>query len=242
MTYNVHHGVGADGRLSLGRVAEVIRRLDPQLVALQEVDVGRRRSGVVDQPRSIADIVGMRSIFGETIRTDGGRYGNAFLSRWPVDLVRSATLPTLKAVPTLEPRGAMSVAVSTPGGASLHVVNTHLGLRHAERSAQMRALIEEDWLEPGHGSAGTVMCGDFNCGPASGPHRLACGLLRDVRRLTGRRRGMGTWPSLFPLFALDHVMVGPGIEVLDVQVPRDRFARLASDHLPVLVTIRIPVE
>jgi endonuclease/exonuclease/phosphatase family metal-dependent hydrolase len=239
MSYNVHRGVGVDGRLSLGRVAEVIRRSDAHVVALQEVDVGRTRTGSVDQPAVLAALVGMWATFGQTMRADSGTYGNAILSRWPAELLRSTALPSLPAIPSLEPRGAMSVAIETPSGAILHVVNTHLGLRRAERSAQMRAILEDDWLCADGGSAGTVMCGDFNCGPTSAPHRLACGKLQDVRALTGRRRGLATWPSFLPMFALDHVMVGPGIEVLDVEVPRDRFVRRASDHLPVVVTLRL---
>src|SRR6188768_47680 len=93
MTYNVHGCIGTDRRLDAGRVAQVIASCDPDVVALQELDVGRTRSGAMDQPRAIADRLGLHMDFLSARDCDGGRYGNAVLSRHDVVLVRGACLP-----------------------------------------------------------------------------------------------------------------------------------------------------
>lgn len=239
MTYNIRHGRGFDGRTSIGRIAQVIRRADVDVAALQEVDVGRSRSGGIDQAARLGELLSMQPLFAQTMYVRGGLYGNAVLSRWPARLVRTEVLPTITSLPPLEPRAAMSVVVETPHGGALHVVNTHLGLRRAERSAQIDALLSQDWLVPGERSAGTVLCGDFNCGPGSHPHRLACGLMRDAVGAVGGRRWSRTFPAVLPILRLDHLLVGPGIEVLSAAVPRDRLVRRASDHLPIVATLRL---
>lgn len=133
----------------------------------------------------------------------------------------------------------MSVVVELPDGGALHVVNTHLGLRRAERSAQIDALLSQNWLGWGERSVGTVVCGDFNCGPGSHAHRLACGLMRDAVGAVGGRRRSRTWPALLPLLRLDHLLVGPGVDVLSAAVPRDPLVRRASDHLPIVATLHL---
>ena len=106
MTYNVHGCVGRDGRLSPQRVAEVIAGAGPDVVALQELDVGRRRSGSRNQAREVADALGMAFHFHPALRVEEENYGDAILSRLPMRLVRAGALP---AGPRggAEPRGAL---------------------------------------------------------------------------------------------------------------------------------------
>jgi endonuclease/exonuclease/phosphatase family metal-dependent hydrolase len=112
LSYNMHHGEGVDGQLDLKRIAGVIRSVKPDLVALQEVDKNARRTGVVDQPAVLAELTGMNVAFGGNIKLQGGRYGNAVLSRFPITAVQNHRLPNVAAG---EQRGVLGAEVQVPG-------------------------------------------------------------------------------------------------------------------------------
>ena len=86
MTYNTHGGIGSDGQCRPERIAQVIGRFSPDVVALQEIDVGCGRSGRLDQARNIADLTGMSAHFTGARDEGGGRYGNAILTHHPYEL------------------------------------------------------------------------------------------------------------------------------------------------------------
>src|SRR5262245_35042168 len=127
MTYNVHRCVGADGAMSPQRIARVIADCRPDVVALQELDQGRARSGFADQPNLIAGHLEMRYHFHPAIQARDGHYGDAVLSRHPMELARAGPLPARPDRPALERRGALWVTVHC-GGRAVQVLNTHLGL------------------------------------------------------------------------------------------------------------------
>ncbi|MCO5156746.1 MAG: endonuclease/exonuclease/phosphatase family protein [Aquamicrobium sp.] len=235
MTYNVHSCRGTDGRIDPARIAEVVARARPDIAALQEVDVGRARSGGFDQARLIAAHLNMEAHFHPALHLADEQYGDAILTALPSRLVRAAPLPSLG-----EPRGAIWVSVDI-GGTRLQVINTHLGLRRRERMAQVAALLGPGWL----GSAEcrdnpTVLVGDFNAVPTSAPYRNLARHGRDVQLHAGARP-KATFPSRFPLLRLDHIFIGEGIEAVAAEVPSDLMARTASDHLPLSATIVVPV-
>src|SRR5271167_1692127 len=120
LTYNVHRCVGTDRRLDVGRVAEVIAAQSPDIVALQEVDVGRARTGGVDQAHRLAQRLGMAFHFNAALTVETERFGDAILTALPQRLVKAGPLPGHPLVPALEPRGALWVAV-TIGGVELQV-------------------------------------------------------------------------------------------------------------------------
>ena len=93
LSYNIHHAAGTDGKLDLQRIANVIQSVDPDVISLQEVDRLARRSGSVDQPSELARLTGMRVCFAENIPLQGGSYGNAILTRFPIDSYSHALLP-----------------------------------------------------------------------------------------------------------------------------------------------------
>src|SRR5690606_4366306 len=97
LSYNIHHAEGVDGKLDLERIAEVIRAAKPDLVALQEVDRNARRTGSVDQPAELARLTEMQVVFGSNIELQGGHYGNAVLSRFPIASERNHLLPNVDA-------------------------------------------------------------------------------------------------------------------------------------------------
>jgi endonuclease/exonuclease/phosphatase family metal-dependent hydrolase len=234
LTYNVHSCIGVDGKLSPERIARVIARHDPDIVALQELDVGRARTGGVDQAELIAKHLEMLLHFHPTLSVEEERYGDAVLSRLPMRVVRAGELPRR---PPLEPRGALWVEIGDGDGAAFQVINTHLSLHPAERQLQVDALLGPEWLGAALPRGGAVLCGDFNALSWFPTCRQITRRLRDVQVREGHRP-RNTWGGRVPLWRIDHVFVDPVIEVRHVEVPDDALARVASDHLPLVVDLQ----
>ena len=164
LSYNIHHGEGVDGQLDLERIAEVIAAVDPDLVALQEVDRNVERTGQVDQPAELARLTKMNVIFGENISLQGGQYGNAILSRFPILDHQNQALPNLD---DGEQRGVLEAEVQLPGNHSrLLFMATHLDHRRddKERIASARATNERIEDRP---DTVALLAGDLNDVPGS---------------------------------------------------------------------------
>ncbi|MBL8771090.1 MAG: endonuclease/exonuclease/phosphatase family protein [Phenylobacterium sp.] len=234
VTYNVHRCVGNDRRLDVGRIAAVLARLDPDIVALQELDVGRRRTGGVDQAHEIAQRLSMNHHFHAAMEVEEERYGDAILTRLPERLVKTGPLPGHPRVAALEPRGALWVEVQVEGR-PLQVINTHLGLVPREQQVQAAELAGARWLEHPKCQWPAILTGDFNATSSSIVYRTLTQHLRPARRLARRRQPSSTFPSPLPVLRIDHHFVSPGIEVADVFAPFDPLSRTASDHLPLVM-------
>lgn len=234
----MHRCLGTDGRLSPARIAEVIASCEPDIVALQELDVGRLRTGGVDQAYAIAQELGMAFHFHPALRVMEELYGDAILTARPSRLVRTGPLPGLAGVRHLEPRGALWAAIDV-GGVDLQVINTHLGLVARERLAQVDTLLGPEWLGHPDCRDPMILLGDFNVVPRSRTYRRLARRLTDAQCAPRARRPRGTYPVRLPLLRIDHVFVGSAIEVLNVEVPRTPLTRVASDHLPLVVDLRI---
>ena len=237
-TYNVHRCVGTDRRLDVERVAGVIAACNADIVALQELDVGRRRTGHVDQAHRLAELLRMKSHFHPAMSVEEERYGDAILTALPERLVRAGALPGLPRLRGLEPRGALWVAVDIGGGVELQVINTHLGLVPREQQVQAAALIGEDWMASEAFTAPAVLLGDFNASPLSKTYRMLTAVIRDAQTGLGRAP-TATFPSRFPFMRIDHVFVAGAVTVTRVESPFDARARVASDHLPLVVDLEI---
>ncbi|MBP0590096.1 endonuclease/exonuclease/phosphatase family protein [Paraburkholderia sp. LEh10] len=224
-TYNIHGAIGTDGLRAPERIASVIRELDADIVALQEVPLGG--SLAPNALPVLREATGMDAIAGPTLDTRERRYGNAILSRLPICATRSLDL----SFGTREARGALDVDVQmgVSGGRAmpLRVVATHLGLSARERRAQIRALIAA-FDTP---RMPVILMGDLNEWFIWG-HALRM-LVSHFRAAPAPR----TFPSRFPVFALDRIWMHPADRLLDVQVHRSMLARVASDHLPLVARI-----
>src|SRR5690606_8796058 len=174
MTYNVHGCLGMDGKLSAQRIARVIARSSPDVVALQELDMGRARSAGGDQADLLARYLAMDFHFQPALHVEEEKYGDAILTHLPLRLVRAAALPGLPGDPGREPRGALWARIDVYG-TPVNVINTHLGLSPRERLAQVEALLGEDWLGHPECTGPVILCGDFNALPSS----KVCRLLRE---------------------------------------------------------------
>ena len=233
VTYNVHSCVGLDRVLAPERIAEVIAACDADVVALQEIDVGRLRSGHVNQHAVIAAQVQMQSHFYAALRYQDEEYGGALLSDLPMRLVKSGALPSFE---RLEPRGALWAEIEAQDK-KVQILTTHLGLRPFERTAQIKALLSPDWLAHEECTGPMILCGDFNITPLSPLHRQLTRRLKSVRQRVGRPYGFGTFMGVL---ALDYIFVSDDIEVVSVEVPRNKLAQVASDHRPLIARLRVP--
>lgn len=238
MTYNAHSCMGIDGKISPRRVARVISRFHPDLVALQEVDVGRPRTRRADQARMIAEYLEMDYFFHPTIQIAEEAYGDCVLSRLPMRLVKSEILPSLPDGNSHEPRGALWVAVEL-GEHTIHLVNTHLGLSGRERLLQMQALLGPQWLGRLDHAEPVVLCGDFNASPRSRVWKLCAQRYRDVQMELSHYVPRGTWFSHYPFVRIDHIFVNSHLRVVNVDVGGDYLARVASDHRPLVAELRV---
>lgn len=236
VTYNVHSCIGLDGRLSTRRIARVLADLDPDIVALQELDVGRARTGGADQAAAIAEALRMDLHFCPCIELTAELYGNAVLSRLPMSLVKAERFPVLSS--RHEPRGALWVKVQA-GEQTLDVITTHLGLTRAERNAQVDRLLGEEWLRHKDCGPHVILCGDLNAGQGSAVYRRLRGVLRDAQLSAGRSRPRRTWFGPCPLACLDHVFVSRHVQVDGTSIGEDATACIASDHLPLVVDVRL---
>ena len=238
LTYNVHRCVGADRRLDVARVAEVIARLQPDIVALQELDVGRARTGGVDQAHQIARHLKMAFHFHPALRVEEELYGDAILTTYPERLIQTGPLPGHPAIPRLEPRGAVWLSVEIEGK-PVQVINTPLGLVPKEQQLQAAWLAGPSWLGHPMRKGPSILLGDFNATSSSVVYRTLCAKLAAARRLAPTKSATSTFPSTLPVLRIDHVFVSPEIKVEDVFVPFDQLTRTASDHLPLVMDFSV---
>ena len=234
VTYNVHRCVGTDRRLDVARVAAVLAALKPDIVALQELDVGRRRTGGADQAHEIAQRLAMTHHFHAALQVEEERYGDAILTGLPERLVKAGPLPGYDPIRALEPRGALWVEVQV-AGRPLQVINTHLGLVPREQQIQASHLAGEAWLGHRDFTGPAILLGDFNATASSVVYRTLTRRLQPARRLARRTQPSSTFPSALPVLRIDHLFVSPGIVVEEVFAPFDPLTRSASDHLPLVM-------
>jgi endonuclease/exonuclease/phosphatase family metal-dependent hydrolase len=228
-TYNIHRCRGLDGRTRPERTAAVIRSLDADVVALQEV-VGAGPHGG-GHAESLGAALGMGWVMAPARQLRGHQFGNAVLSRLPIVQHLEQDL-TWK---TCESRRLQRVDVAVEGQ-TLHVYNVHLGTAILERRHQARRLAAI--VSDRHISGPKVVLGDFNEWMRGLVTTLLSEKLNsvDLRDHMRRRR---TYPGLFPILHLDHIYYAGRLEILRIEVPRTRAALIASDHLPLVADVRI---
>lgn len=241
LTYNVHRCVGVDRKLDVDRIAGVIAEHDPDIVCLQELDVGRARTGGVDQAHAIAERLDMSFQFHPAMRVEKELYGDAILTRLPEQLVRAGALPTLTGLRGLEPRGALWSLIRVHG-VEVNVFNTHLGLVPHEQRLQAAALIGKDWIGSPALEGPIILAGDFNATSITRPYQTLTRRLDDAQRRLNLKPSFKTFPSGFPAIRIDHCFVSSDVKVTAVSAPASPLARMASDHLPLVIDFELMVS
>lgn len=237
MTYNVHGCVGTDGKRSEARIADVIAQSGADIVGLQELDLGRRRSAGVDQAGLIAEQLGWHRHFHPAMSREDEHYGDAIVSRFPLIPRQARELPAVPSRICPEKRSAHWVEVHAEVGV-IHIINTHLGLGRRERLVQAQLLAGAEWIGSVPADQPLIVLGDFNSLPGSPPWRVIAARLSEVRTAHRRLRG-ATYPTAFPIVALDHIFVNDRFVVQEVLVFRNARARKASDHFPLVANLQL---
>ena len=218
--YNVRHGAGLDGVVDLERIAAVLRGLDADVIALQEVDRSCGRTGGVDQAKRLGELCGMEARFGAFMPYDGGEYGMALLSRRPVLACDNLRLPDGS-----EPRTALVSRVDVDG-VELVVAGVHLYETEAQRLAQAETLLAAVANE----DAPVVLIGDFNS-LRGGPVMTRL----EARFENPRKHGEpNTFPADAPEREIDFALFRPAERFADARVTVVD-ERAASDHRPVVL-------
>lgn len=224
-SYNVHSCRGLDLRRDVDRVAQVIRALRCDVVGLQEVGSLWQAGALSRQIEYFAEATGFRAVAGPTIESKYRQFGNGLLTTCRVAAVRRVPL----SVGRLEPRGALDVDLDV-GVGMVRIIVTHLGLRRRERAEQAARLIS---ALANHGAQLTIVLADVNEWSRHGP----AGRLLSARM--GRIDARPTFPSIWPLAALDRILVDPARALLATEALSNGHARAASDHLPVRADIAL---
>lgn len=234
VTYNIHKCVGLDRRFSPARIVRVLRELDADIVALQEVVDHPEPGGREDQAGFIARELRMRYEFGHNRYLGDGGYGNAVLTRLEIEEAENFDISIRKR----EPRGCLRTRIHLGRGRPLEFFNLHLGTSFFERRKQVRKLLEGGLLEKGAFAGNRIVAGDFN----EWTNGLTTRLFEknferiDARLDLGKRR---TYPGVLPLLHLDHIYFDEGFRLHKAFLHRSRTALVASDHLPIVADFRV---
>ena len=238
LCYNIHYGQGTDGVYDIERLAAVINRAKPDLVALQEVDVGVQRSGRIHEAQLLGELTGMAVRFGPTQHYEGGLFGNAVLTRFPILDVVIQPLPYTESTPELVtyPRAAIAVTVRGPNDKPLRFISTHFQHNVADdRVAEAKAI--NSLFASDDASMPTILAGDMNATPDAEPIQI---LLERWSNASDDPPSPSA-PSINPRSRIDYIFYRPAshFRVTHATVIEET---MASDHRPVLADFEITSE
>jgi endonuclease/exonuclease/phosphatase family metal-dependent hydrolase len=229
LCYNIHHAEGVDGKLDLPRIARVILSMKPDLVALQEVDQKTKRTQNVDQVAELARLTKMKSIFGANIDFQGGHYGNAILSRFPITRHKNHYLPN---VDMGEQRGVLESNIKLSKERSVIFLATHFDHRRPDQERRASAKFINKMMGEQKNTP-AILAGDLN-DVASSPTLKEIGKLwlRTNKEITP------TVPVTKPVRQIDYILVRPKErwKVVETQVLEEA---VASDHRAIFAVIEL---
>lgn len=226
VTYNIHKCRGLDGRVRPERIAGVLGELNADIIALQEVTGGGEKDLKKDHARFLADKLGLHLGFGENRRLGGAAYGNALLTRLPIQTTLNHDITS----GDREPRGCLRADVQLHGSRKLHIFNVHMGTGFFERREQAR-MLHAGILRNVDSDGARLVLGDFN----EWTRGLASQLLSshfntaDPQLHLDRKH---TYPGLLPFLHLDHIYFDSALKLERLTLHRSLRALVASDHLP----------
>ena len=234
-TYNIHKCRGLDGRTSPHRIATVIRELDADVIALQEVLHVQHGRSEFDQVRCLTEeLSAYRWCFGENRELHGGKYGNLTLSRFAIAHCENYDVTWRNR----ERRGALRSDISLPHDTALHVFNVHLGTGFMERRHQAKRLLSEHVLHRSDLAGPRIVVGDFNEWTRGLATRLMGSAFQAVEPRAFLRYSR-TYPGVLPLLHLDHFYFDRHLTLRSFRLHRSRKALIASDHLPLIAEFEI---
>lgn len=219
VTYNIHYGKGRNGRINMNNTQQVLQQIDADIIALQEVERFSMRSNFTDQVEQLAHALGMQAFFYPSIAYPGLHYGNAILTKSPIIDSEVFDLPGQS-----EQRTAIIVELVIHGNKTLQVINTHLGLVHAERQ-QSHVVLSEYVRE--NISMPIILLGDFN----AEPEQQEFTPLKDE----GLHRVVHDMPTFHKNdWQIDYIFHSGHLQVNDVWVVESD----SSDHFPLVAELQ----
>lgn len=159
LTYNIYHGEATDGSINMDLLASIINEVNPDLVALQEVDKNTQRTGVIDMTNELSKRTGLKGYFVKHRDYQGGEYGNAILSRFPVTDVDA--LEGYHSTPSVITFAFATVKLAPD--VEIVFSSTHLSTRTEDRKEQARQLV--DYYTKEKNRAPLILTGDLNAEP-----------------------------------------------------------------------------
>ncbi len=230
MTYNIHHGEGLDEKVDLQRIADLIKAQRADIVALQEVDKGVERTKRRDLPAEFAALTGMTAVFSNNYHFQGGEYGNAVLTRFPV---KSWTNSHYRMLRTGEQRGILQLILDVHGRDVVFLA-THIDFR-PDDSERLINIDQINELIKQYAGKPMIMCGDFNDTPGSHTYEKVAANFRDTWKLIGVGDGW-TIPAEKPRKRIDYIWISKDAPFAPVKawVPMSQ----ASDHVPVVAEFK----
>ena len=222
VSFNIRHGKGTDGSVSVHRVVKILKDIQPDLVCLQEVDRFMPRSFLLDQTKWLAQSTGMNCAFAPNLRFNKiAAFGNAILSKFSIIKEGNVLLPGDR-----EKRGLQHCFLAIRGGKQVWLFNTHLGLSRAERETQVQTITAEISKISGP----FLLAGDLNAAPEA----------PELRPLAARLQyacsgNINTFPTSNPRHPFDHIHISSHWLVEKVYA----FPSQASDHLPLVCSLRL---
>jgi endonuclease/exonuclease/phosphatase family metal-dependent hydrolase len=242
LSYNIHRAIGVDRRFQPRRIVDILSHHDADLVLLQEVDEGVPRSRELDLAKEIAEASGYpHRAVGHNVSLRKGRYGNAVLSRWPIELQRNIDLT----IGDRKRRGCLHVRLraTKPHAADhrLDVFNLHLGLSAKERQSQIGTLVRSPEFAGVPPDVACLLGGDFNDWLAQlhAVVREILGFKSATQHRFGYQATIRTYPSFSPTGALDKIYYRGPIRLVAARSCRLAVSRIASDHLPIVAEFEL---
>ena len=231
VTYNINHGEGVDGLYSSIRIARTLEQYDPDLIALQEVDMGTNRVNQDLQVEIIAKHLEMFYLFGKTVNYIGGEYGNAILSKYPIISSQNSDISPYNAP---EKRRLLRATIDL-GFKTLKFYSTKFGIMddeiiyNSERIGKFMNRMEPDYP--------VIFGGDFGVKPYS---LLLKDLMNTMIDLGTRFNNQSTtYPTRLTSRRLDYILINKYVEPMEYLIPVDSLSTISSDHLPVVAKVRI---
>ena len=233
LSYNIHHAEGVDRKLDVERIASVILSVKPDIVALQEVDQKVKRTGSIDQPAELARLTEMNVVFGANIELQGGHYGNAVLSRFPITQYKNHLLPNID---DGEQRGVIEAEIPLPkSDQSLLLLATHLDYRADERERLASAKFINKLIEE-HPDHAALLAGDLNATPDSETLQLF-----GTKWTRANENPIATVPVNQPTKQIDFILFRRANrwKVVEVKVLNEA---VASDHRAIFAVLELQVD
>jgi endonuclease/exonuclease/phosphatase family metal-dependent hydrolase len=228
MTYNIHVGVGMDKKLDLQRIADVIIKEKPDLVGLQEVDRGVKRTEGKDEIAELAKMTRMDYAFAHNLDFQGGQYGVAILSRFLLNNVEHRMFENKREA---ERRGMLRAEVDV-GGKLVNFVTTHLDYQYADgRVFETEQLLK--FLENVNGRL--LLVADMNDEPSGEAYKLVLSRFSDAWVASGQKSDGFSYPADKPIKRIDYVFFRGGLKAKKALTVET----LASDHVPVVVDVEL---